>query len=250
MPAHFTEKPNSVPVALRLVVDYTRLNKCFIRDQQQVFPAGKEIRQHLGSERKVLVTPDALATYYQIDVDNQEQHKTTFLVNRGRFFFKKTVMGNQLSSNSWLRASDKVINGLKRFYKLVDDLLIGGRDYDQLAERLGKLLARCRQTGMTLASYKVQVGEGTVPRLHHGRTKTICRPKESEGHNKIPKTNLTERAKVCMGYCNQLNHYVPGITWGQVLLKMFLKNICNISKPSLVVIQVGSSALNPAWKNI
>ena len=63
-----------------------------------------------------------------------------------------------MSSDTWLRASDKVIKGLHGVFKLVDDWLIGGKDYAQLAERLEALLKRCRKAGMTLASNKVQVG--------------------------------------------------------------------------------------------
>ena len=97
-------------------------------------------------------------------------------------------MGNQLSSDSWLRASDEVINGLKGLYKLVDDLLIGGKDYNQLVERLGKLLARCRQTGMTLASYKVQVGERVqFPGYITDRQKQYADPKKVEAITKYPR---------------------------------------------------------------
>ena len=32
-PAHFVEKPGRVPLALRLVLDFTKLNDCLIRDQ-------------------------------------------------------------------------------------------------------------------------------------------------------------------------------------------------------------------------
>ena len=67
-------------------------------------------------------------------------------------------MGNCLSSKTWLRARDEVIKGLDGVFKLVDDMLIGGRDYAQLVERLKALLKRCREAGMTLASNKVQVG--------------------------------------------------------------------------------------------
>ena len=81
------------------------------------------------------------------------------MLNLGRFYFKITIMGNRLSSHSWLRASDKVIRGLDGVYKLVDDLLIGSRNYMELAERLRELLKRCRKAGMTLASNKVLVGE-------------------------------------------------------------------------------------------
>ena len=75
----------------------------------------------------------AAAQYYQIDVDKRDQDKTTFMLAQGRYYFRKTVMGNRRSSDFWLRASDEVIIGLQEVYKLVDDLLIGGKDYTQLA---------------------------------------------------------------------------------------------------------------------
>ena len=53
------------------------------------------------------------------------------------------------------RKYDQVIEGLDGVFKLVDDLLNGGRDYVQLAERVEALLKRCREAGMTLESNKV-----------------------------------------------------------------------------------------------
>ena len=70
---------------------------------------GKEIRQQLGPECCVWTTSDALSTYYQIDTDKIDQHKTTFLLPQGCFFFMKTVMENRLRSESLLQASDEVI---------------------------------------------------------------------------------------------------------------------------------------------
>ena len=67
-------------------------------------------------------------------------------------------MGNCLSSNTWLQESVKVIEGLYGVIKLVDNMLIGGRDYAQLADRFKALLKRCRKAGMTLTSNNVQVG--------------------------------------------------------------------------------------------
>ena len=63
------EKPGRVALALGLVVDYLALNACLIKDQAQVFPMGEEIWQHLGSECCIRATAEALATYYQIDMD-------------------------------------------------------------------------------------------------------------------------------------------------------------------------------------
>ena len=50
------------------------------------------------------------------------------MLHSGRYFFRETVMGNRLLSDTWLRASDEVIEGLEGVYKLVDDLIIRGKD--------------------------------------------------------------------------------------------------------------------------
>ena len=99
-PAHFVGKPGRVPLALCLVVDFTRLNEQLIRDQSQVFPTGEEIRQQLGHDCRVGICMDALAAYFQIKAWKEDRHKTTFMRHCGRYFFRKTVMGNRLSSDT------------------------------------------------------------------------------------------------------------------------------------------------------
>ena len=99
-PAHFVEKPGTVPRELRLDVDFNRLNEQLIRDQPQVFPTGEEIRQQLGADCKVLVCMDALVAYFQIKVTKEHRKQITLMLHSGRYFFCKTVMGNGLSSNT------------------------------------------------------------------------------------------------------------------------------------------------------
>ena len=70
---------------------------------------------------------DALAAYFQIKVRKEDRHKMTFMLHSVRYYFRKTVMGNRLSSNTCLQANDEVIEGLHGVFKLVDDMLIGGR---------------------------------------------------------------------------------------------------------------------------
>ena len=118
-PAHFVEKPNRVPLAVRIVVDFSHLNSCRICDKAHVFTTGEKIIQQLGADCCVWICKNALLGYYQIYVAKRDQHKNTFMLNLGRFFFKKTVMGN-----------------LPGVYKLVNHLLIGARNYKELAERL------------------------------------------------------------------------------------------------------------------
>ena len=55
---------------------------------------------------------DALATYFQIKVAEEDQHKATFMLNAGRYYFCKTFMGINLSSYTWRKASTEVIGCL------------------------------------------------------------------------------------------------------------------------------------------
>ena len=118
-PVHFVKNPGRVLLPFCLVVDFTLLNDCLIQDQPQVFSTGEEIRQQLASECKVLDCMDA----------KEDQLKTTFMVHSGRYFFCKTVMGNRLSSHTWLKASNEVIEVLGGVFQLVINLLIWGHDY-------------------------------------------------------------------------------------------------------------------------
>ena len=99
-------------------MDFSDLDKCFMSDQPQEFPTGKEICQQLGEDSCVWSTSDALSAYYQIEVAAEDQHKTMFML----------YQGNRLSLDLWLRASDEVISGLHGVYKLIDNLLIWARN--------------------------------------------------------------------------------------------------------------------------
>ena len=112
---------------------------------------------------------DVLAAYFQIKVAEVDQQKTTFMLHSGRYFCPKTVMGNLLSSDTWLKASDEVIKGLDGVFKLINDLLIGGRNFNQLAERVEALMKRCQEAGMTGKQQGPGRQQGDLCGLHHCR---------------------------------------------------------------------------------
>ena len=72
---------------------------------------------------------EALSVYFQIEVAECDLHNTTFMLNTRShikiFNLRKTVTGNSLLSDSWLRASNEVIKGLPGIFKQVENLLIG-----------------------------------------------------------------------------------------------------------------------------
>ena len=151
---------------------------------------------------------DALAAYFQIKVRNEDRDKTTFMLHSGRYFCRKTLM---------------VIEGLHGVFKLVDDLIIGGKDYAQLAGRLEALLKRSRKAGMTLASNKVQVGSRVnfAGYVIDGTTQ-YPNPKKVEAVTQFPLPTMQKELRGWMGLCNQLNHYVPGLAGEQAEFRKLL----------------------------
>ena len=133
-------------------------------------------------------------------------------------------MGNRLSSNTWLRASDEVIENLDGVFKLVDNLIIGGKDYAQLEVRLEALLIRCRAAGMTLASNKVQEGSRvSFAGYIIDSTNQYPNPKKVEAVTRFPLPSNQKELRGWMGLCNQLNHYVPGLAGEQAEFRKLLK---------------------------
>ena len=139
-------------------------------------------------------------------------------------------MRNRLSSNTGLRASVEMIKGLDGVFKLVDDMLIGGRDCNWLAERHEALLKRCREAGMTLASNKVQVGSRVsfAGYIIEGTTK-YPDPKKVEAVTKLPLPTTQKELRGWMGLCNQLNQYVPGLAGEQAEFRKLLKKNITIT---------------------
>ena len=121
-------------------------------------------------------------------------------------------MGNKLSSNTWLRASDEVTNGLQGVFKLVDDFLVGAPDYDELARRMEALLARCDAADMTLLSNKVKMGPRVTFAGYVVEGATIyADPAKVEAITRYPEPTKLRELRGWFGLTNQMQNYVPGL---------------------------------------
>ena len=128
----FLAKKNS---DLRLVVDYTKLNK-YVRHPVHTFPWTQEILSGIDPSSKIFAKLDATQGYHQVFLDEDSSKLTTFLLPSGRFRFLRSPMGLSCSSDEFCRRSDKIIEGLQGFVKLVDDILVQAPDIQTLQARI------------------------------------------------------------------------------------------------------------------
>ena len=120
---------------LRLVVDYTGLNK-HIERPTHVFPSTAEIIAGIDPKSRYFAKLDALSGYHQVPLDEESAKLTTFLLPSGRFKHLVAPMGLSASSDEFCRRSDDIVANLPGVWKLVDDILISAPTIDILTDRI------------------------------------------------------------------------------------------------------------------
>ena len=216
----FVPKPDG---EARLVVDLSPLNEIIERPIHP-FVAGTELIKNLDSNSKVFCKLDAVLGYYQIPLDEDSKKLTTFLLASGRYRYLRAPMGCSASSDEWCKRSDEALSGITGVHKLVDDILIEGKDYDQLFTRIEEVLQRCVKTNITISLKKMQVGESVIfagyqvsgNGIHpvSDRTKAI---------KDFPAPTNTKELKSFLGLATQLAHFVPDLAHSTDPLRQLLK---------------------------
>ena len=146
-PGFFFPKPNRTSV--RLVTDYTKLNK-FVKRPIHPFPSATEILQSIPE--------DAKFCYSQLALDKESSYLTTFLIPSGRYRYLRAPMGLSSSSDEWCRYSDFVIESCEFSKKIVDDILIWAPSLEQLEQRIIQILDSCATINVTISKKKFMIG--------------------------------------------------------------------------------------------
>ena len=107
-PAFFVPKGDGKRV--RLVTDYTKLNRFVVRPVHP-FPSVADIIQSIPASAACFAKLDATHGYFQIPLDEEASKLTTFILPSGRYRYLRAPMGLSSSSDEWCRYSDRVVDG-------------------------------------------------------------------------------------------------------------------------------------------
>ena len=83
--------------------------------------------------------------YWQIPLQEESQHLTTFITPWGRYKFLRRPMGFVSTSDEFSRRMDNALEGVKDCTKVVDDLLVRSETYEEHLERVREILLRLRR---------------------------------------------------------------------------------------------------------
>ena len=211
---------------LRLVVDYTGLNK-YVNRPHWPFPSCQEVMDQISPHAKFFATLDCTAGYHQIQMDRKSQKLTTFLLPCGRFSFKRAPMGLNASSDEWCRRSDEALKGTEGTIKLVDDILIHAQTLPILISRIKKVLDKCREHNLTISRKKFKVGNRVKFAGFIVSDKGVAPdPERIAAIAGFPVPKSVSDVRSFLGLANQLGSFLPDLA--QVtddLRKLLKKNI-------------------------
>ncbi|XP_063760148.1 uncharacterized protein LOC134878197 [Eleginops maclovinus] len=153
--------------SLRLCIDYRKLNSCGTRDAFPL-PRIEEALEALG-QAKYFSTLDLTSGYWQVEVAEQDRHKTAFSTPMGLFEANRMPFGLQNAPSTFQRLMTCCFGDLNFTHLLIylDDLIIFSKTFDEHLERLQLVFDRLREHGLKLKPSKCWLVREEVQYLGH-----------------------------------------------------------------------------------
>lgn len=143
--------------SLRLCIDYRKLNSCSTRDAFPL-PRIEEALEALG-QAKFFSTLDLTSGYWQVEVVEQDKHKTAFSTPMSLFEANRMPFGLQNAPSTFQRLMTCCFGDLNFTQLLIylDDLIIFSKTFDEHLNRLQLVFDRLREHGLKLKPSKCQL---------------------------------------------------------------------------------------------
>jgi len=148
--------------SLRCCVDYRQLNERTVKDAYPL-PRIDDCLDTLAGA-KLFSTFDLRSGYYQVAMDPQDAHKTTFTTRRGTYAFKVMPFGLCNAPATFQRLMDVAMTGLNFEICLVylDDIIVFSKDVPTHLKRLEMLFQRLQAAGLKLKPSKCSLLKRSV----------------------------------------------------------------------------------------
>ena len=219
-PGFFVPKPNG---KVRLVTDFRQLNK-FIDRPVHPFPSCRDIIHNIHSSSRWFLKFDAVHGYFQVPLDASSSRLTTFLVESGRYRFKRAPMGLNPSSDHFCERSDRTLQPVEGILKIVDDGLLQSSTERDLLEKFRLVLECCRRGGLTLSRKKVEMGQSVTFAGHIiSKDGVQPEPKRTDAIRKFPRPTNVSEMRSFLGLVNQLGIFIPDLAHVTQPLRELLK---------------------------
>ena len=205
--------------AIRLIVDYRKLNSRTIKDGYPIPELTDKILALRTS--RVFSTIDLNMGYYQLMVEKESQKYTAFVVNHQVFEFTRMPFGLTNAPRSFQRAMAETLKDLNHIEVFMDDIVVHSEDIENHVLHLKALFERLRSANISINFSKCQFNKIEITYLGMIIREGIIEPDLSRLQKldfKIPKTR------------RQLQQILGLLNWYRPFLKQMSGRIIDITE--------------------
>ena len=214
------EKPNG---KLRICLDPRPLNQAIKRQHYRLPTTEEIISQMTGA--KVFSKLDASNGYWQIAVDDSTD-LLTFGTAFGRYKFKRMPYGIHSASEIFQLEISKIIADCEGSVNSQDDIIVWGETKEIHDQRLHKVLAKIKESGLKLNQSKCLFGVTELTFLGHVMSAEGVKPdpKKIEAITAMPVPTTKVELQRFLGMVNYLGKFIPNLSDETAPLRALLRN--------------------------
>jgi hypothetical protein len=142
--------PTKLVTGWQMCIDYRKLNAATQKDHFPLPFIDQVLERVAGHSFYCFL--DGYSGYYQIEIDLEDQDKTTFTCPFGTYAFCRMPFGLCNTSATFQRCMMSIFSDMVGEFMEVfmDDLSVFGDSFDRCLKNLGKVLARCEEKNVVL----------------------------------------------------------------------------------------------------
>uniref|UniRef100_A0A2N9IY26 Integrase catalytic domain-containing protein n=1 Tax=Fagus sylvatica TaxID=28930 RepID=A0A2N9IY26_FAGSY len=142
--------PTKLVTGWRMCIDYRKLNAATRKDHFPLPFIDQVLERVAGHSFYCFL--DGYSGYYQIEIDLEDQDKTTFTCPFGTYAFRRMPFGLCNAPATFQRCMISIFSDMVREFMEVfmDDLSVFGDSFDGCLENLGKVMDRCEEKNLVL----------------------------------------------------------------------------------------------------
>ena len=149
----------------RICVDYRKLNHITIFDPEPMISVNDLLHKLNGS--KYITKLDLCSGYWQIQMDEQDVHKTAFVTPDGHFEFLKMPFGLVNSGATLVRNMRTILGDVENVESYVDDIIIYNQSWDVHLHTLNTVLKLLKTANICIKPTKCIFGTSSLEFLGH-----------------------------------------------------------------------------------
>lgn len=139
---------------VRLCLDMRRANEAIVRERFPI-PTVDELLQGMNGST-IFSKLDLKWGYHQLELTPESREITTFAVHNGVYRYKRLLFGVSSASEQYQHEIASALTGIEGVENISDDVIIHAADQETHDQRLHAVMARLRESGLTLNPGKCQ----------------------------------------------------------------------------------------------